>query len=169
MRIVGGENRGKLLNTPLNYDIRPTSDRARESLFNILLHNDFCGSGALGLEALSRGAAYATFVDIAKESIALTKSNIALVRRENKSKTILSDALILPNNDGVYDIVFMDPPYNQNMITPTIKSLAEKKLIDAHTLLVIETEKSETPPNNVQILKQKVYGKAALYFAKMEK
>lgn len=121
MRIIGGKHRGRTLKEFPGNAIRPTSDRARESLFNILQNKVpgcvfldlFCGTGGVGIEALSRGAEEVWFSDAAKESVALTKSNLALVKES--AEVFLGDALQILQKAAThgkkFDVIFLDPPY----------------------------------------------------------
>ncbi|HWV52380.1 16S rRNA (guanine(966)-N(2))-methyltransferase RsmD, partial [Pseudorhodoplanes sp.] len=139
MRIVGGKFRGRTLAGPKSQAIRPTSDRTRESIFNILAHaygdpvtdaralDLFAGTGALGLEALSRGAAFALFVDDGAEARALIRQNIETLGTAGVSRIFRRDATKLgdvhPNEP--FSLIFLDPPYG--------KGLAEKALASALT------------------------------------
>ena len=138
MRIVGGSLRGRALVTPRSYAVRPTADRLRESLFNILAHayddpvagarvlDLFAGTGALGLEALSRGAAFALFVDDAAEARALLRENIATLGLGGVTRIFRRDATRLGPAHPVepFSLVFLDPPYG--------KGLSEKAIVSAH-------------------------------------
>ena len=122
MRVISGKVRGLKLNTPKNEDVRPTTDRVKESLFNIvspyIMESDvldlFAGTGSLGIECLSRGANKCVFVDVSKESISIVKSNIKKARVENESTVLNLDfkdainKLKIQNNK--FDVIFMDPP-----------------------------------------------------------
>lgn len=125
MRIVGGKFRGRSLTAPRSTAIRPTTDRARESLFNILAHaypetlhgsralDLFAGTGALGLEALSRGARFVLFVEHSVEGRALLRANVETLGVQGNSKIFRRDATALGNHGPVepFDLVFADPPY----------------------------------------------------------
>jgi 16S rRNA (guanine966-N2)-methyltransferase len=137
MRIVGGKHRGRTLATPATQGVRPTSDRVRESLFNILAHaygdpaanarvlDLFAGTGALGIEAISRGAAIAVFVDDGEEARALIRRNIDAIGLGGVTRVFRRDATRLGPAHPIepFTLVFLDPPYN--------KGLAEKALIAA--------------------------------------
>ena len=128
MRIVGGAHSGRKLSVPKSNDIRPTSDKVRGAIFNALdargavngarVLDAFCGSGALGLEALSRGAAHVTFWDNDSRSLALAKENAASLGVVSDCVFQKRDALKSPDPKPgeVFDLVFMDPPYRKNMI-----------------------------------------------------
>src|SRR6185295_1322043 len=129
MRVVGGRLKGRNLASPSSRDIRPTADRLRESLFNILVHayNDpitdarvldlFAGTGALGLEALSRGAAFALFVDDGAEARALIRENVATLGVGGISRIFRRDAIKLGAAYPVepFTLVFLDPPYGHGL------------------------------------------------------
>ncbi|HOZ35073.1 MAG TPA: RsmD family RNA methyltransferase, partial [Tabrizicola sp.] len=132
MRIIGGTRRGLKLAEVGDGDaaahLRPTSDRVREAIFNLLInaHGNpvsgarvldlFAGTGALGLEALSRGAAEVTFVDDGAKALALMRANIAKMRVEGETRVLRQDARRLPPNPAApYDLVFLDPPYGKAM------------------------------------------------------
>lgn len=152
MRITGGAYKRRKLFVPEGQNVRPTSDRMRQTLFNLLAHAKwaqdfnldnavvldlFCGSGALGLEALSHGAAHCTFVD---KNITPIKTNTAFL--EDGRFDIVKSSL--PNfslSSGCFDLVFMDPPYRKGLIEPTIKNLIENQCLANDTVIVIEAEK----------------------------
>jgi len=126
MRIIAGEYRGRIIKSPSDYKTRPTSDRLRESLFNILSPQitnetfflDLCaGTGAVGIEALSREAGFATFVDKSRRVCGLIEENLDLLQvSETKTEVICSSAekFIVRENDKSWDIIFYDPPYQDN-------------------------------------------------------
>jgi 16S rRNA (guanine966-N2)-methyltransferase len=175
MKISGGAYKNRKLVVPDGFDVRPTSDRMRQSLFNMLMHAKwasdfdftsakvldlFCGSGALGLEALSHGAPYCTFVDM---DISSVKTN-AYFLDKNDYDLKKSDAC----NVGLverYNLVFMDPPYRQNLIEPALRNLADKDVLAADALVVIESEKNSTfvTPDDFIQCDFRVQGQSALY------
>lgn len=124
MRIIAGRFKGRALNPPKTGNLRPTADFVREALFNVLQRRIigaqfldlFCGSGAVGIEALSRGAERSVFVDISRESIALARSNVALVRAESEAVFMNQSCLDALKKLGAdkesFDIIFLDPPYD---------------------------------------------------------
>lgn len=174
MRIISGTLRGKKLFTPKDEQIRPTSDRARESVYNIIiskiqtsfdtLHiiDIFSGTGAFGLEAASRGAKSVTFVDI---DLTLTKKNATLCNFKNLFY-IKKDARFLPHASKPFDIIFLDAPYNRGLTEPTITNLLQKNYLHPNTLLIAETAKDE-PLNIITPLKltdERTYGAARFSF-----
>ena len=140
MRITGGQFRGRALAEPPDDRVRPTSDKVRQAIFNILAHNDFgfaldgakvvdlfAGTGALGLEALSRGAAYCMFVDDSAESRALIRRNVETLNLTGASKIWRRDARDLgplgAGAGGPFDLAFLDAPYRKDLTAPALASL----------------------------------------------
>jgi len=150
MRIISGQFKGRKLKTLEGMNTRPTADRVKEALFNILGNKTydakildlFAGSGALGLEALSRGASYCTFVDSSKDAISIIKENIKLCKQEENSKVINKDyveALRLLKDK--FDIIFVDPPYSKGIELTVLKNI--KEILSDDGIIVIETDKSD--------------------------
>jgi len=152
MRIVGGSLRGRALVTPKSQNIRPTADRLRESLFNILAHayddpvagarvlDLFAGTGALGLEALSRGAAFALFVDDGAEARALIRENVAALGLGGVSRIFRRDATRLGPAHPIepFSLVFLDPPYGQGLAEKALASAREGGWLMPNALAVVE-------------------------------
>ena len=152
MRIVGGRLRGRALEGPKSQAIRPTADRLRESLFNILVHaygdpvagarvlDLFAGTGALGLEALSRGAAFTLFVDDGAEARALIRGNVDALGLGGATKIYRRDATKLgatgPN--GVFSLAFLDPPYGRMLAEPALVSAREGGWLAPGAVVVVE-------------------------------
>ncbi|HXD30702.1 MAG TPA: 16S rRNA (guanine(966)-N(2))-methyltransferase RsmD [Pyrinomonadaceae bacterium] len=153
MRIIAGKFRGRRLGSPDSLDTRPTSDRLRETLFNVLTPRisetrflDLCaGSGAVGIEALSRGASHATFVDHSRQMRALIESNLALCRiTDAESVVVTSDAVeflrkAVKRGDGPWNIIFYDPPYADDH-EPVLDALGEfaAGLLEHNGMLIVE-------------------------------
>ena len=180
MRIVAGSKRGKILNTPTDNRTRPTSDRARESLFNILnamllkenkswkditFLDVFAGTGAVGLEALSRGAKEALFIENYPPALACLKSNSADFENAH---VMMCDATCPPYTPRPMDIIFMDAPYREELWEKALTALNNKGWIDKNTLIVIEIEKNEESilPPYFELLDDRVYGRNRLLFCK---
>lgn len=160
MRISAGKFKGLKLHTPKlkksNATLRPTSSRIRESIFDILTHGPmgniitdstvldlFAGTGALGIEALSRGAKAATFIEKNKGNLELLKLNLHKANAEDNSKVVLADATRLPQNKGdSHDLVFLDPPYQQNLIEAGIQCALNGGWVAPECILVIESRES---------------------------
>jgi 16S rRNA (guanine966-N2)-methyltransferase len=152
MRIVGGQHRGRAIAAPRTRDIRPTSDRLRESLFNILVHGHgdpvtgarvldlFAGTGALGLEAMSRGAAFALFVDEGAEARALIRENVATLGLGGVTKIFRRDAVKLgvvhPNEP--FSLAFLDPPYGRGLAGPALISARTGGWLTPGALIIVE-------------------------------
>ena len=151
MRIIAGQYRGRILRSPPSMQVRPTSDRLRETLFNILAPRiegarflDLCaGSGAVGIEALSRGAAHATFVDRSRKMCGLIESNLDLCGvPEDETEVVLSEASeflrrAAARENERWDIVFFDPPYATDYL-PVLRTFGTGALLQADGLLVVE-------------------------------
>ncbi len=189
MRIVGGTYRGSKLAAPEGRATRPTSERTREALFNILAHGIsqsrdaplpqgarvldlFAGSGALGLEALSRGAARVLFIDNATAARAAIRENIESLSAAGAAKLYRRDAtrlgLMESNCGGPFDLVFLDPPYHSGLIAPALQSLLEGGWLNPNAVLVIELAADETLPEHPGYteLDRRVYGDTMLVFLK---
>lgn len=181
LRIISGELKGKKLFSAKGLKIRPTSGRLRESIFNILsgqiidsvVLDLFAGTGALGIEALSRGAAYATFIDIDKEAISIISKNIKackLTKRVSIARyDILKKNIEYTHTLPAVSLVFMDPPYNKNLITPALINLSKSRILENNASIVVEHDLRETLPENVSDFKisdQRRYGKIFVTFLK---
>jgi 16S rRNA (guanine966-N2)-methyltransferase len=152
MRIVGGQFRGRTLATPKSLAVRPTADRLREALFNILVHaygdpvagarvlDLFAGTGALGLEALSRGAAFALFIDDAAEARALLRENVEVLGLGGMSRIFRRDATKLGAAHPVepFSLVFLDPPYRQGLAEKALVSAQAGGWLTPDALIVVE-------------------------------
>jgi 16S rRNA (guanine966-N2)-methyltransferase len=155
MRIVGGRWRGHRLRTPADDRVRPTTDRVREALFNVLAHRDppvlqgavvldlFAGTGALGLEALSRGAARAVFIDLDPRSLALVRDNVAAVRAEAACEILKADATRLHARALGATLVFLDAPYGRGLLKPALEAAADGGWLAPGALAVIEAPAEE--------------------------
>ena len=183
LRVISGKARGLKLNTPKNQDVRPTTDRVKESLFNIInfdimdsnVLDLFAGTGSLGIECLSRGANKCVFVDKSKESMAIVKSNIKKARVENESITMNIDfksaILSLGNKGEKFNIIFMDPPYYKNMFEDALSMVDQNNLLEEDGVIVVEHDTKDSFPENIGRLyksRDKKYGKTTLTFYKME-
>ncbi len=150
MRIIAGKYRGRRLQSPENGFIRPSSDRLRESLFNLLAHRPqqplvdalvadvFAGSGALGFEALSRGAKAVTFIDTEPAARRLLAANARLLGATDACRILAGDARQPPPADQPYDLIFMDPPYRQGLAAAALPALIRQHWIGPASWVVIE-------------------------------
>lgn len=178
MRIIGGSARGRQLNTPEGQDIRPTSDKVRSAIFNALysrggvvdavIIDAFCGTGALGLEALSHGANACYFFDNAKASLNLAKENAAHLGLADNAHFTQKDATKLgdrPATITAANVVFLDPPYRKNLIQPTLEALQQGNWLAEDSIIVVETEKEADPITGFgEIVFDKTYGETRVYF-----
>ena len=175
MRIIGGTHRATTLADVGKGDVeahlRPTSDRVRESLFNVLMGGrygnpiqdarvlDLCaGTGALGLEALSRGAAHVTFVDSGKAALKLIDANIKKLRRGADCAVLSVDVSRLPNAPTPCGLVFLDPPYGQGIGAKALSSAKSAGWIATNALIVWEENTAQIAPPGFQALDQRRYG-----------
>ncbi|MCX5512454.1 16S rRNA (guanine(966)-N(2))-methyltransferase RsmD [Kaistia algarum] len=180
MRIVGGEFRGRSLASPQSQSIRPTSDRLRESLFNVLAHGYgdpvagarvldlFAGTGALGLEAMSRGAAFGLFVDEGVEARGLVRRNVEALGLTGRTKLFRRDATKLGPAGTVapFDIVFADPPYRRGLGELALVSALGGGWMKPGTLVILE-EASDTEvstPNGLELIERREAGETQLLF-----
>lgn len=174
MRIIGGTHRGTTLADVGKGDaaahLRPTTDRVRESLFNVLqggrfgdpirslrVLDLFAGTGALGLEALSRGAAHATFVDNGRIATRLIRENITKLRRQADTKVISTDIAQLPAGEPC-DLIFLDPPYGQGLGTQAMLRAQNAGWIAPNALIVWEDNTAQIAPRGFTTLDQRRYG-----------
>jgi 16S rRNA (guanine966-N2)-methyltransferase len=178
MRIVGGTLRGRKLAAPEDMRVRPTADRAREALFSILgfprfteerrsLLRDaraldaFCGTGALGLEALSRGAAHVDFLDSDPDSLDLARRNFRdFGLSPDRGRFIRADALFPPAPRAPVTLAFLDPPYGKSLAAPALSALAAAGWLAPGCVAVVETEGGFIAPSGFAELDRRRYGKA---------
>jgi 16S rRNA (guanine966-N2)-methyltransferase len=173
MRVVGGRLKGRNLASPASRDIRPTADRLRESLFNILVHayddplsgarvlDLFAGTGALGIEAISRGAVFALFVDNGAEARALLRNNVEALGLGGVTKVYRRDAGNLGPAHPMepFSLVFLDPPYRMKLAEKALASLHDGGWLTRGALLVVEEAKAAefAAPDGFEELERRVY------------
>lgn len=151
MRIISGSARGRKLKEPASAGIRQTSDKVKESIFNIIQFDIegrrvldlFAGTGQLGIEALSRGARSAVFVDSASESIKLTKENLKICGFSEYSSVYARDALRFLENNEKYDLIFIDPPYDSQLAEQALDKIAEIDKLNINGIIIVE-QKAES-------------------------
>lgn len=170
LRIIGGEWRGRKLRFPDVPNLRPTPDRVRETVFNWLsadIHDAlvldlFAGSGALGFEALSRGAKQVTFVDSHKKASQALKQYLALLNAADKAEVLSIDGVkFLKGEAKKYDLVFLDPPYHLDLMSKVVPLLEANGWLSERALLYLEIEKRQSLPDlpaNWAMLKDKTAG-----------
>lgn len=175
MRIIAGKFRGKKLCSPNDAAVRPTADRVKESVFQILsdklqgarVLDLFSGSGALGLESLSRGAEEVVFNDASKESLALTRKNASAVG--GKCKTFgLDYASCLSCVTGAFDVIFCDPPYREDYCRAILTKIRERGLLKPNGVVVYESEREEVPPEGWVRADMRKYGRCRVAFFKTQ-
>ena len=175
MRVIAGTAKGHKLFAPVGLDVRPTLDRVKESVFSMLypyLSNAsvldlFAGTGALGIEALSRGASRCTFVDLNRKSLDTVKINLEKTHLYDKSDLVLSSAdKYLKTTNKFFDIVFIDPPYSKGIENDVFPLLCEN--VNSDSIIVLETE--EIPPvfDGFSVFKQSKYGRVYITLLKKE-
>ena len=181
LKIIGGKHRGRTIATPEGQATRPTASRARESLFNILAHANwsgdgtspliearvldaFAGSGALGLEALSRGAAHATFLDNEATAITLIGENLRKLGETAHAKVVRADATRPPPGREPCDLVFLDPPYRSGLAGPALTALAHAGWLARHAVATVELANTEdlAPPAGFETIDERRYGAAKI-------
>ena len=161
VRIIAGSRKGRLLTAPTGQTTRPTADLVRQALFDMLLHapwggatlisgahvlDAFAGTGALGLEALSRGASHASFFETSRPALAALRANIQACKWENSCTIIARDVTSPPACTTPAGLVFLDPPYHQNLPERALKALQSKGWIVPNAIAVIETGREEPLP-----------------------
>lgn len=174
MRIIGGKYRSRVLAEFSGDDVRPTSDRAKESLFNILstkivgarVLDLFSGSGALGLESLSRGASQAVFNDVSKESIAILKKNITALKIGGEAVISQYDfSVCLDMQKQPFDVIFIDPPYRFDYGKAALDKIAKNDLLTPNGIAVYERDRPfDGEVDGLQKYDERKYGKAYLTF-----
>lgn len=185
LRIVGGRHRGRAIATPEGEATRPTAARAREALFNILAHaswrddgtspliearvlDAFAGSGALGLEALSRGAAHATFLDNDAAAIRIIGENLRKLGDAGAAKVVRADATRPPPSRQACDLAFLDPPYRSGLAAPALAALAEAGWLAASAIATVELGSTEdlVLPAGFEQIDERRYGAAKIAILK---
>ncbi|HEY0194483.1 MAG TPA: 16S rRNA (guanine(966)-N(2))-methyltransferase RsmD [Kofleriaceae bacterium] len=165
MRIVGGSHSGRVLRAPAGAATRPTSEKVREALFNILGHqlgsiegdqvlDLFAGSGGLGIEALSRGAAHATFVDLGKPALLAVRGNLRELGLEGRASVVAGDAVAIAARHvpaAPWRLVFVDPPYKSDLAVRAVLALPSERLATDATI-VIEHDRRNAPPETLGTL-----------------
>jgi 16S rRNA (guanine966-N2)-methyltransferase len=183
MRIVGGRHKGRTLTAPAGKDLRPTADRVRESVFNILAHgieglvldgvtvvDVFCGTGALGLEAMSRGAGHGVFIDNDAGALAYVRKNAGPLGLGREVTMLKLDAARLAPPPRVAKtpatLAFLDPPYDQGLAVPALLGLKDKGWLGEGAVVVVEVAAKEAfeTPREFQVLDERTYGAARVIF-----
>ncbi|WP_448207562.1 16S rRNA (guanine(966)-N(2))-methyltransferase RsmD [Azospirillum sp. sgz302134] len=187
MRIVGGRHRGRRLAAPGGRDTRPTTDRTREAIFNILAHADwgpdgadlidgavvvdaFCGTGALGLEALSRGAEHGSFLDMGRPALDAVRTNIAELGETERAAVLRADATKPPPPKRPCTLAFLDPPYGQGLAPRALEGLAKAGWLAPGAVLVVEVGERDPlpPPPGFVALDERRYGDTRVHFLRYD-
>lgn len=183
MRVISGKARGTKLSSIESLSTRPTLDRVKESLFNIIQNNLrdavvldlFAGSGQLGIEALSRGADKAYLCDINRDAAKMIKQNLEKTKLKDKAVVINEDykkALRTLNTNEKFDIIFIDPPYKEDIAVDSIIDIIHESRLKENGIMIIETDEIErdlreiNKIENIKIIDQRKYGRASLIFIK---
>lgn len=183
MRVVGGRHKGRPLEAPTGRDVRPTGDRVREAVFNVLIHSGwgpdgadpvagavvldaFCGTGALALEALSRGAARAVLMDTAPASLDAARRNIARLGEGERARAMRGDATRPPSATAAATLCFLDPPYGKGMAAPALEALARAGWLAPGAVCAVELAKTDdvAPPPGFEPLDERRYGDTKILF-----
>lgn len=176
MRVIAGLARGYRLKAPKGTDTRPTSDRVKEAIFNVLsskvinskVLDMFAGTGGMGIEALSRGANKAVFVEKRRQTWIVLKENLVHTGLFASSEIYLSDfSHVLPRLEDRFDLVFLDPPYGKGYIQPACLLIMKHVLLNSGGIIVVETaskEKELPELANVNLVKESIYGDTAVLY-----
>jgi len=169
MRVISGSARGRKLREPVGFKIRPTSDKVKESVFNIIQFDIegrrvldlFAGSGQYGIEALSRGARSVVFVDSASESVKLVKENLKICGFSDKASVYARDAMRFLEGDEKYDLIFIDPPYDTLLAVRAVEKIVEFDKLNINGIMICELKADApmpavTPPYSLE--KEYKYG-----------
>ena len=173
MRIISGTARGRRLKEPANYDIRPTTDKVKESIFNIIqfeiegrrVLDLFAGTGQLGLEALSRGAGSCVFVDESNAAIKIVGENIKTCGFEKQSQVLRSDALSAVARLGKFDVILLDPPYDTELLNKVLAKIIEIDILKVNGIILCESRSEAKLPDvsaPYKLRKEYKYGKIKL-------
>jgi len=182
MRIVAGLYGGRKLSVPKGRDIRPTSDKVRGAMFNTLggyidfnesrVLDAFCGTGALGIEAISRGGVHCTFVDKARLSLDLARDNVDMLGISTQCVFKMTDARkVHLSVDDPFNLVFLDPPYGHDLIVPVLEHFTNLDILADQAICVLEAEKGADIclPHGFEMIKDKVYGDTLVSYARYNK
>lgn len=171
MRVITGTARGRKLKEPKDYDVRPTTDMVKESIFNIIqfdlegrrILDLFSGTGQLGIEALSRGAAFCDFVDSGRESYRLTCDNVDSTGLAGRAKIHFTDAVsFIKGTAEKYGVVFIDPPYDTELLEKSLKIINQIDILERNGIIICESRAEKDMPDMVEpyyLKKSYRYGK----------
>ncbi|KPU43963.1 ribosomal RNA small subunit methyltransferase D [Oxobacter pfennigii] len=181
MRIIAGDAKGRKLNTPNGTETRPTSDKVKGSIFNILgssiidakVLDLFAGTGNLGLEALSRGAQSSVFIDKSREAINIIKENVRLLKYDDLCYIYSNDAFsaidILDKKGQQFDIIFIDPPYHKDIIPEILNKIMDSGILLKDGIIIAEHDNKDEIPHRIKhlaLIKSSTYGDTTVSFYK---
>ncbi|MDQ7094744.1 16S rRNA (guanine(966)-N(2))-methyltransferase RsmD [Desulfosporosinus sp. PR] len=177
MRIIAGEMRGRILKTVAGIQTRPTSDKVKGAIFNVLgdrvkdarILDLFTGTGNLALEALSRGAREAVLVEKGHSAFKVVRENIRRLGLEHKAKVVLMDAFKFLDNyhDEVFNLIFLDPPYHQELVSKSLTILSERLFLGPNGVIIAETAKDDqlnAAMFSLEIRKVSLYGDTKVWY-----
>jgi 16S rRNA (guanine966-N2)-methyltransferase len=183
LKIISGKFKNRSIPVPLKAKFKPSTTKLREAIFSIIYSwkfdikledanvlDLFCGSGSLGLEALSRGAKFATFVDISQEEVERLKDFIKKISQEEVTQVFRANATRLPLATKKYDIVLIDPPYFENLASGALESLARNDWLAESAIVIIESARSQplVIPESYTQVDMRTYSKTKLIFLQHE-
>lgn len=171
MRVITGTARGRRIKTPDNYDIRPTTDNVKESVFNIIQFDIegrqvldlFAGTGQLGIECLSRGAAGAVFVDRDRDAVRIVKDNLKTCGM--KATVLQEDSISFLNHCGKFDVIFIDPPYDSNLYESALKIINLVDILSEGGIIICEARREKVLPEMTEPYRKRKeynYGKVKI-------
>lgn len=171
MRVITGTARGRRLKTPDNYDIRPTTDNVKESVFNIIQFDIegrqvldlFAGTGQLGIECLSRGAAGAVFVDRDRDAVRIVKDNLKTCGM--KATVLQEDSISFLNHCGKFDVIFIDPPYDSDLYESALKIINLVDILSEGGIIICEARREKVLPEMTEPYRKRKeynYGKVKI-------
>ena len=154
MRVVSGTARGRRLKEPAGMDVRPTTDKVKESVFNIIQFDIegrrvldlFSGTGQMGIEALSRGASGAVFVDSSASSVRLTKENLRITGLDRSAEVVRSDSIQYLKSCGRFDIIFIDPPYDTDLLDRALDAIFQFDILKDNGIIICESKADKRLP-----------------------
>lgn len=184
MRITSGQCSGIPIMAPKGNATRPTTDKVRQSLFNILRHADYfdgfdsaqvldsyCGTGALGLEALSNGAEFCYFCDKSKDALKFTQTNVEKCNMENRARILRHDSTkAFDWGRREFDLVFLDPPYGRNFGQATMENLLASEVLNGGSLIILEHEikRPDIIPPEFKVVDERDYGQTRMSFVMLK-
>lgn len=180
MRVISGSRRGHKLLEFEGMEVRPTTDRVKESIFNIIqtyvpgakVLDMFSGSGALSMEAISRGAESAVCIDIDKRSVDIIKKNITSLRFEDKCTVVNRSCFdYIKDCRDKFDIIFLDPPYNKGFIEPVLEAIVAKDILSEDGIVILESDNTDfhSEIKGLEIYRQKKYGRSYITIYKKDR